>query len=180
LDLINPPLYLSMLTNNKEQLGLELLVIPGVKPKAAVLVANSAEGPLGINLILQLHLCILRMPFRVVQEGLTNIHRQSGSATAEISLSNSMGRLLLQIRDQGKGMSAASVMVRSSRRSPRIAAGESLCDRGVSAYEIAFFSAKPTNARSPVPSRVDGSATVAPAKKNAAGGICRHLTENPR
>ena len=60
MDLINPPLYLSMLTNNKEQLGLELLVIPGVKPKAAVLVANSAEGPLGINLILQLHLCILR------------------------------------------------------------------------------------------------------------------------
>ena len=46
------------------------------------------------------------MLFRVVQEGLTNIHRQSGSATAEISLSNSMGRLLLQIRDQGKGMSA--------------------------------------------------------------------------
>ena len=46
------------------------------------------------------------MLFRVVQEGLTNIHRHSGSATAEISLSNSMGRLLLQIRDQGKGMSA--------------------------------------------------------------------------
>jgi len=39
------------------------------------------------------------MLFRVVQEGLTNIHRHSGS-------SNSMGRLLLQIRDQGKGISA--------------------------------------------------------------------------
>jgi hypothetical protein len=118
--------------------------------------------------------------FRVVQEGLTSIYRHSGSATADISLSNSMGRLLLQIRDHGKRMSAASVMVRSSRRSPRIAAGESLCDRRVSACEIAFFSAKPTNARSPVPSRVDGSATVAPAKKNAAGGIRRHLTKNPR
>jgi signal transduction histidine kinase len=46
------------------------------------------------------------MLFRVVQEGLTNIHRHSGSSTAEISLSNSMGRLQLQIRDQGKGMSA--------------------------------------------------------------------------
>jgi signal transduction histidine kinase len=46
------------------------------------------------------------MLFRVVQEGLTNVHRHSGSTTAEISLSNSMGRLLLQIRDQGKGMSA--------------------------------------------------------------------------
>jgi two-component system, NarL family, sensor kinase len=46
------------------------------------------------------------MLFRVVQEGLTNVHRHSGSTTAEISLSSSMGRLLLQIRDQGKGMSA--------------------------------------------------------------------------
>jgi two-component system NarL family sensor kinase len=46
------------------------------------------------------------MLFRVVQEGLTNIHRHSGSSTAEISLSNSMGRLLLRIRDQGKWISA--------------------------------------------------------------------------
>jgi signal transduction histidine kinase len=44
------------------------------------------------------------MIFRVVQECLTNIHRHSGSATAAICLSNSMGRLTLQIRDQGKGM----------------------------------------------------------------------------
>jgi signal transduction histidine kinase len=45
------------------------------------------------------------MIFRVVQECLTNVHRHSGSATAEISLSNSMGKLTLQIRDQGRGMS---------------------------------------------------------------------------
>jgi signal transduction histidine kinase len=44
------------------------------------------------------------MIFRVVQECLTNIHRHSGSVTATISLSNSMERLTLQIRDQGKGM----------------------------------------------------------------------------
>ncbi len=44
------------------------------------------------------------MIFRVVQECLTNIHRHSGSATAAISCSNSMGRLMLQIQDQGKGM----------------------------------------------------------------------------
>lgn len=49
------------------------------------------------------------MLFRVVQEGLTNIHRHSGSATAEISLSSSMGKLLLQIRDQGKGMSSERI-----------------------------------------------------------------------
>jgi signal transduction histidine kinase len=45
------------------------------------------------------------MIFRVVQECLTNIHRHSGSSTAEISLSNSMERLSLQIRDHGSGMS---------------------------------------------------------------------------
>jgi signal transduction histidine kinase len=46
------------------------------------------------------------MLFRVVQEGLTNIHRHSGSGMAEISLSSSAGTLTLQIRDQGTGMSA--------------------------------------------------------------------------
>jgi signal transduction histidine kinase len=46
------------------------------------------------------------MIFRVVQECLTNIHRHSGSASATICLSNSNGTLTLEIRDQGKGMSA--------------------------------------------------------------------------
>jgi signal transduction histidine kinase len=44
------------------------------------------------------------MIFRVVQEALTNIHRHSGSATAAICLCNSIGKLTLEIRDQGKGM----------------------------------------------------------------------------
>jgi signal transduction histidine kinase len=44
------------------------------------------------------------MIFRVVQECLTNIHRHSGSATAAISLSNSMNRVMLEIRDAGKGI----------------------------------------------------------------------------
>ena len=39
---------------------LELLVIPGVESEAAVLVANPAEGPLAVDLILHLHRCILR------------------------------------------------------------------------------------------------------------------------
>jgi len=44
------------------------------------------------------------MIFRVVQEGLTNIHRHSGSATAAICLCNSIGKLTLEIRDQGTGI----------------------------------------------------------------------------
>jgi PAS domain S-box-containing protein len=43
--------------------------------------------------------------FRVVQESLTNIHRHSGSTTASIQITCEDGRLSLQIRDTGKGMS---------------------------------------------------------------------------
>jgi PAS domain S-box-containing protein len=43
--------------------------------------------------------------FRVVQESLTNIHRHSGSTTASIQITCDDGRLSLQIRDTGTGMS---------------------------------------------------------------------------
>jgi signal transduction histidine kinase len=46
------------------------------------------------------------MIFRVVQECLTNVHRHSGSPTATICLRNSNKELTLEIRDQGKGISA--------------------------------------------------------------------------
>ena len=46
------------------------------------------------------------MIFRVVQECLTNVHRHSESPTATIHLCNSSGKLVLEIRDEGKGMSA--------------------------------------------------------------------------
>jgi PAS domain S-box-containing protein len=42
--------------------------------------------------------------FRVLQEGLTNVQRHSGSSTAEISLSRSDGMVSLEIADHGKGM----------------------------------------------------------------------------
>src|SRR5262249_17812564 len=42
--------------------------------------------------------------FRIVQEGLTNIHRHSGSSVARISLAASGDQVVLTIRDQGKGM----------------------------------------------------------------------------
>jgi PAS domain S-box-containing protein len=43
--------------------------------------------------------------FRIVQEGLTNIHRHSGSKTATIRLSRSADSVLLKIEDHGKGIS---------------------------------------------------------------------------
>ena len=42
--------------------------------------------------------------FRIVQESLTNIHRHSGSSSAAISLQQQAGHILLEIRDEGKGI----------------------------------------------------------------------------
>jgi PAS domain S-box-containing protein len=42
--------------------------------------------------------------FRVVQECLTNIHRHSGSRTAEVSLSQDSDHVKLEVRDEGKGL----------------------------------------------------------------------------
>jgi signal transduction histidine kinase len=42
--------------------------------------------------------------FRVLQESLTNIHRHSGSARAEIALQLFPDKVILQVRDYGKGI----------------------------------------------------------------------------
>jgi PAS domain S-box-containing protein len=42
--------------------------------------------------------------FRIVQEGLTNVHRHSGSHTAEVQLGLSPKQITLEVRDHGKGI----------------------------------------------------------------------------
>jgi PAS domain S-box-containing protein len=42
--------------------------------------------------------------FRVLQESLTNVHRHSGSPSADIRLSERDGRVILEIKDKGKGI----------------------------------------------------------------------------
>ncbi|HEY3131852.1 MAG TPA: PAS domain S-box protein [Acidobacteriota bacterium] len=42
--------------------------------------------------------------FRIVQEGLTNIHRHSGSATAQVRLVSGSDQVILEIQDQGRGI----------------------------------------------------------------------------
>jgi signal transduction histidine kinase len=42
--------------------------------------------------------------FRIVQESLTNIHRHSGSKTASIRIIRDDAALMLEVRDQGRGM----------------------------------------------------------------------------
>ncbi len=42
--------------------------------------------------------------FRIVQEGLTNIHRHSGSPTARIRIDRNDTQLILEVRDEGHGL----------------------------------------------------------------------------
>jgi two-component system NarL family sensor kinase len=46
------------------------------------------------------------MMFRVIQEGLTNVHRHSGSRSANIRLTTDAEQIVLELRDQGRGMPA--------------------------------------------------------------------------
>ena len=43
--------------------------------------------------------------FRIVQECLTNIHRHSGSKTAEIRIGTDAGNVFVEVRDHGRGLS---------------------------------------------------------------------------
>ncbi|HWF90861.1 MAG TPA: response regulator [Terriglobales bacterium] len=47
------------------------------------------------------------MLFRLVQEGLTNIHRHAASDTATIRMARNPENIILEVRDHGKGMPAA-------------------------------------------------------------------------
>jgi PAS domain S-box-containing protein len=48
--------------------------------------------------------------FRIIQEGLTNVHRHSGSAKARIRLALGQNEVLLSIADEGKGLPAEATM----------------------------------------------------------------------
>ena len=54
--------------------------------------------------------------FRIVQESLTNIHRHSGSKTARIRLSRAAGQIVLEIQDQGRGISADKLVAIKAQR----------------------------------------------------------------
>jgi PAS domain S-box-containing protein len=55
--------------------------------------------------------------FRIVQEGLTNIHRHSGSKSAEIGIAREGGNVRIVIDDHGKGMSPERLAEIQSRGS---------------------------------------------------------------
>jgi PAS domain S-box-containing protein len=80
----------------------------------------------GISVDLKADPAVGRLPidietdlFRVVQECLANIHRHSGSAVAAVQLDRNTERVLLEIRDWGRGMPA------------EIASGRALASPGI-------------------------------------------------
>jgi two-component system, NarL family, sensor histidine kinase UhpB len=56
------------------------------------------------------------MLFRVLQEALTNIHRHSGSSAAEVRMEVDAEKVLLEIRDYGRGMSPETLRGFHARR----------------------------------------------------------------
>ena len=73
----------------------------------------------GVTLHLDLPARMERMPqeietalFRIVQEGLTNIHRHSGSRTAVLRLKRRADMVVLELIDHGRGFEAHSLEVR--------------------------------------------------------------------
>jgi PAS domain S-box-containing protein len=73
--------------------------------------ADGFEKRSGIRTCLEIDVDGLRLPselettiFRIVQEGLTNIHRHSGSSTALIRFYVAADQIVLEIQDQGMGI----------------------------------------------------------------------------
>jgi len=92
--LLHPPLL--------EELGLSLTLrgyVEGFSKRSGVAVSLTAQGELG-RLGIEVELAV----FRIVQESLSNVHRHSHSATANIVLIRQGSTLNLEIADQGRGM----------------------------------------------------------------------------
>lgn len=49
--------------------------------------------------------------FRIVQEGLTNVHRHSGAEAVHIRITSTSGRLTLSIKDDGKGIPSDALRI---------------------------------------------------------------------
>ena len=63
-------------------------------------IAVSLDIPADLKLPRELELTL----FRVLQEGLTNVHRHSGSSRAEVVVAVKSGAIVMTLRDYGKGI----------------------------------------------------------------------------
>ncbi len=85
-------------------------------PVAARWYAEGFSNRSGIALNLDIEDLSERLPqeveialFRILQEALTNIHRHSGSRSAEITFKGENGSIVLAVRDYGSGMATQTL-----------------------------------------------------------------------
>jgi len=71
----------------------------------------------------RLIVAVERVLFRVVQESLVNIERHAASPTAVVSLAAANGDLLLEVRDQGRGLRAGGPGADRRLRTAKTGAG---------------------------------------------------------
>jgi signal transduction histidine kinase len=77
-------------------------------------IAVTLETPDDLKLPRELELIL----FRVLQEGLTNVHRHSGSSTAEVLVDASSRQIVMTVTDYGKGIPEATLQNFRSSKSP--------------------------------------------------------------
>jgi PAS domain S-box-containing protein len=85
-----------------EEMGLKSAIpwyLDGFSKRSAIATNFEIEAGFG-RLAPEVELAL----FRVLQESLTNVHRHSGSSTANVRLSMAGGPVVLQIRDKGNGI----------------------------------------------------------------------------
>ena len=93
--LLHPPLL--------DEIGLESALteyVQGFGDRSNIRTTLDLPDSLG-RLPREYEMCV----FRIVQECLTNIHRHSGSATAQVSLSRTPQEIQLEVADHGRGIS---------------------------------------------------------------------------
>ncbi|HEX4003976.1 MAG TPA: ATP-binding protein [Candidatus Acidoferrales bacterium] len=87
-----------------------LWYIRGLEERSGLSIALAIPGNFG-RLSHEMELAI----FRIVQECLTNVHRHSGSKVAAIRIARDEDAVSLEVRDEGKGMSAEKLVEIQSR-----------------------------------------------------------------
>jgi PAS domain S-box-containing protein len=93
--LLHPPLL--------DEVGLESALqwyISGFAERSKIEVSIQSTQGFGSGLPRDLALAL----FRIIQECLTNVHRHSGSRTAQVEIERSAHEISVEVRDQGKGI----------------------------------------------------------------------------
>jgi PAS domain S-box-containing protein len=122
--LLHPPLL--------QELGLSVTLrgyVDGFAKRTGIQVTLQSQGELD-NLGFDVELAV----FRILQEGLSNVHRHSGSATATVDISCDGRILRLQIADQGRGIApgtpSAGIGLGSMRERARLLKGRLIIETG--------------------------------------------------